>query len=142
MYAQSFWFFFINFHELLKETLSHIFSHETDDPKRADQFCKTSILECLIEFRIIPKNNWHLAIWQNWCFGQFYYSRIGQFDTSQFDKIELVFWSILIIQEWTNLRTGNLEKIVFWSIWSFRNWNFAKILSFLLCQFLLWEIIW
>ena len=22
------------------------------------------------------KNHWHFAIWQNWCFGQIYYSRI------------------------------------------------------------------
>ena len=25
----------------------------------------------------MPKKNiWHLAIWQNWCFGQFYHSKI------------------------------------------------------------------
>ena len=31
----------------------------------------------MIKFTVIPKKAiWHVAIWQNWCFGQFYQSRI------------------------------------------------------------------
>ena len=31
----------------------------------------------MIKFAVIPKKAiWHLAIWQNWCFGQFYHSKI------------------------------------------------------------------
>ena len=31
----------------------------------------------MMKFTVIPKKViWHLAIWQNWCYGQFYYSKI------------------------------------------------------------------
>ena len=31
----------------------------------------------MIKFTVIPKKViWHLAIWQNWCFGQFYHSKL------------------------------------------------------------------
>ena len=38
----------------------------------------------------IPKKAiWHLAIWQNWCFGQFYHSKIGKqkLSLSQFSLV-------------------------------------------------------
>ena len=31
----------------------------------------------MIKFTVIPKKTiWHMAIWQNWCFGEFYHSTI------------------------------------------------------------------
>ena len=31
-----------------------------------------------------------MAIWQNWCFGKFYYSGIDEFETWQFGKISVL----------------------------------------------------
>ena len=39
----------------------------------------------------------------------------------------------------SNLALGNLAKLIFWSILSFKNWSFVKLLSFL-WQFFWWEV--
>ena len=40
------------------------------------------------------------------------------------------------------LALGNLAKLVFWSISSFKNWSYVKLPSFFVCQFLWWEEFW
>ena len=37
------------------------------------------------------------------------------------------------------LALGNLAKLVFWSISSFKNWSYVKLPSFFVCLFLWWE---
>ena len=45
----------------------------------------------MIKFTVIPKKTiWHLAIWQNWCFGLFYHSKICHIEKFKFFSVFLV----------------------------------------------------
>ena len=62
--------------------------------KKACHQRKLTQTKCLLfNFRVIkviPKKAiWHLAIWQNWCFGQFYHSKIEK-QTRSLSQFSLV----------------------------------------------------
>ena len=48
----------------------------------------------MIKFTVIPKKViWHLEIWQNWCIGQFYHSKIEKetLSLTQFSLVAVFF---------------------------------------------------
>ena len=68
----------------------------------------------MIQFTVIAKKAiWHLAIWQNWCFGQFYHSKIAVFSGGR------LFW-------W-NDRIYVIHILGLKGLWSF--WGFFKGIS-------------
>ena len=67
----------------------------------------------MIKFTVIPKEAiWHLAIWQNWCFGQFYPSKIEK-QTLSLSQFSLV----------TGFFEGTIENIlhIFWAFDKFHD---------------------
>ena len=71
--------------------------------KKLINFSKLQFLKDNIS-RHIKKKNWHLSIWQNWCFVQFHHSRI-----EVLPNCSTLFCVSLFCERWLERMRGNLK---------------------------------
>ena len=88
---------------------------ETGSQKKLSNFAKLQFSSDKIYSCTPKKSIWHLAIQQNWCFGQFSHWRIEVWKR-QIDKCTLSFWMLICTERSVLNKLIWIHILVVWSI--------------------------